>query len=290
MSIKKATLVLEGGATRGVFTSGVLDLLMEKEIYTSHVIGVSAGACNALSYVSRQPGRTRDCMIPKEKDLGYYYGIRDFVKEKSIMNMDMIFDRYPKEIYPFDFDSYFKSEIECQLVTTNCVTGRAEYMTERKDRERLMKICRASCSMPLLTPIVNVDGVPYLDGGLADSVPIRRAESMENEKIVVVLTKNAGYRKQTVSKGMQKIYRRAYRSYPALIRTIFRRSFEYNKTMNYLDQLEREGKIFILRPQVKPVSRLERNRSNLHEFYEHGYEYMEERMDDLMKYLDDAGE
>ena len=215
MSIKKATLVLEGGATRGVFTSGVLDLLMEKEIYTSHVIGVSAGACNALSYVSRQPGRTRDCMIPKEKDLGYYYGIRDFVKEKSIMNMDMIFDRYPKEIYPFDFDTYFKSEIECQLVTTNCVTGKAEYMTERKDRERLMKICRASCSMPLLTPIVNVDGVPYLDGGLADSVPIRRAESMENEKIVVVLTKNAGYRKQTVSKGMQKIYRRAYRSYPS---------------------------------------------------------------------------
>ena len=285
MSIKKATLVLEGGATRGVFTSGVLDLLMEKEIYTSHVIGVSAGACNALSYVSRQPGRTRDCMILKEKDLGYYYGIRDFVKEKSIMNMDMIFDRYPKEIYPFDFDTYFKSEIECQLVTTNCVTGKAEYMTERKDRERLMKICRASCSMPLLTPIVNVDGVPYLDGGLADSVPICRAESMENEKIVVVLTKNAGYRKQTVSKGMQKIYRRAYRSYPALIRTIFRRSFEYNKTMNYLDQLEKKGKVFVIRPQVKPVSRLERNTETLHAFYEHGYKLMERKLDALMEYL-----
>ena len=148
MNIKKATMVLEGGATRGVFTSGVLDLLMEKDIYTSHVIGVSAGACNALSYVSRQPGRTRDCMIPKEKDLGYYYGIRDFVKEKSVMNMDMIFDRYPKEIYPFDFDAYFKSEMECQLVTTNCLTGKAEYMTEREDRERLMKICRASCRWP----------------------------------------------------------------------------------------------------------------------------------------------
>ena len=108
---KKATMVLEGGATRGVFTSGVLDLLMEKDIYTSHVIGVSAGACNALSYVSRQPGRTRDCMIPKEKDLGYYYGIRDFVKEKSVMNMDMIFDRYPKEIYPFDFALMISYEI-----------------------------------------------------------------------------------------------------------------------------------------------------------------------------------
>ena len=286
MNIKKATMVLEGGATRGVFTSGVLDLLMEKDIYTSHVIGVSAGACNALSYVSRQPGRTRDCMIPKEKDLGYYYGIRDFVKEKSVMNMDMIFDRYPKEIYPFDFDAYFKSEMECQLVTTNCLTGKAEYMTEREDRERLMKICRASCSMPLLTPIVNVDGVPYLDGGLADSIPIRRAENMENEKIVVVLTKNAGYRKKTLSRGMQKIYRRAYRSYPALVRTIFRRSFEYNKTMNYLDQLEKRGEIFILRPQVKPVSRLEKNKETLYAFYEHGYHYMERRFDDLMKYLE----
>ena len=131
MDIKKATMVLEGGATRGVFTSGALDLLMEKGIYTSHVIGVSAGACNALSYVSKQPGRTRDCMIPKDKSGNYYYGLRDFVKEKSIMNMDLIFDKFPNELIPFDFDTYFNSETECELVTTNCLTGRAEYMTER---------------------------------------------------------------------------------------------------------------------------------------------------------------
>lgn len=286
MSIKKATMVLEGGATRGVFTSGVLDYLMEKDIYTSHVIGVSAGACNAVDYVSRQPGRTRDCMIPKDKELGYYYGIRDFVKEKSVMNMDLIFDRYPKEIYPFDFETYFKSEMECELVTTNCLNGKAEYMKEREDRDRLMKICRASSSMPLLTPIVNVDGVPYLDGGLADSVPIRRAEKIGNEKIIVVLTKNAGYRKKTVSKGLQKIYRRAYGSYPELVRTILRRSFEYNKTMNYLDQLEKEGKIFVIRPQVRPVSRLERNVETLHAFYEHGYKLMERKMDALTEYLE----
>lgn len=286
MSIKNATMVLEGGATRGVFTSGVLDLLMEKDVYTSHVVGVSAGACNAVDYVSRQPGRTRDCMIPEDKELGYYYGLRDFVKEKSVMNMDMIFDKYPKEIYPFDFDTYFQSEIECELVTTNCLTGKAEYMTERKDRDRLMKICRASSSMPLLTPIVNIDGVPYLDGGLADSVPIRHAEKIGNEKIVVILTKNAGYRKKTISGGMQRIYRRAYRSYPELVRTIFRRSFEYNKTLNYLDQLEKKGKVFVIRPQVKPVSRLERNVETLHSFYEHGYKLMERKLDALMEYLE----
>ena len=286
MTIKKATLVLEGGAIRGIFTSGALDYLMERDLYFSDVIGVSAGSCNAVDYVSRQPGRTRDCMIPTDKEGKYYYGIRDFVKEKSLMNMDLIFDKYPKELLPFDFETYFNSEINCQIVTTNCLTGKAEYMTEDSDNDRLMKLCRASSSMPLLTPIVNIDNVPYLDGGLADSVPIRRAQQMENEKIVVILTKNQGYRKSVLSPTMQRVYKRAYKSYPNLIRTIFRRSFEYNKTMNYLDQLEKRGEIFILRPQVKPVSRLERNKETLHAFYEHGYKYTERKFDDLMEYLE----
>ena len=286
MTIRKATLVLEGGATRGIFTSGALDYLMERDLYFSDVICVSAGSCNAVDYVSRQPGRTRDCMIPTDKEGKYYYGIRDFVKEKSLMNMDLIFDKYPKELLPFDFETYFNSEINCQIVTTNCLTGKAEYMTEDSDNDRLMKLCRASSSMPLLTPIVNIDNVPYLDGGLADSVPIRRAQQMENEKIVVILTKNQGYRKSVLSPTMQRVYKRAYKSYPNLIRTIFRRSFEYNKTMNYLDQLEKRGEIFILRPQVKPVSRLERNKETLHAFYEHGYKYTERKFDDLMEYLE----
>lgn len=288
MDIKKATLVLEGGATRGVFTSGALDCLMEKDLYFSHVIGVSAGSCNAVDYVSKQPGRTRDCFIPADKNDSYIYGLRKFVKEKSLMNMDLLFDKFPNELYPFDFDTYFSSEIHCEIVTTNCITGKAEYMTEESDRERLMKICRASCSMPLLTPIVNVDDTPYLDGGLADSVPIDRARKFGNEKIVVILTKNRGYRKKVPSSAMQKLYRRAYKSYPNLVRTILRRSFEYNKLMNRLDQMEKRGEIFILRPQVKPVSRLEKNRESLLAFYEHGYSYMESQMDNLMKYLEEG--
>ena len=136
------------------------------------------------------------------------------------MNMDMIFDIYPKQIYPFDFDTYFRSEMNCELVTTNCVTGKAEYMDEAQDPDRLMKICRASSSMPLLCPIVNIDGIPYLDGGLADSIPIRRAMDIGNEKIIVVLTRNRGYRKKAVSKAVEKMYRRAYRSYPNLLRTL----------------------------------------------------------------------
>ena len=282
----KATLVLEGGATRGVFTSGALDYLMEKDFYTSYVIGVSAGCCNAVDYVSKQPGRTRDCMIHKEKEYNYYYGFRKFIKEKSLMDMDMVFDRYPNEIFPFDYDTYFSSDIECEIVTTNCVTGRAEYMTEDSDRQRLMKICRASCSMPLICPMVNVDGIPYLDGGLADSIPIERAMEIGNGKSIVVLTRNPGYRKKMPSRATVQLYRRAYKKYPNLIRSIVNRSIVYNRTMKLLEQLESEGKIFVLRPLIPTVSRLEKDYDALMHFYEHGYRLMRKEYDELMRFLE----
>lgn len=282
----KATLVLEGGATRGVFTSGALDYLMEKDFYTSYVIGVSAGSCNAVGYVSKQPGRTRDCMIQKDKEYSYYYGFRKFIKEKSLMDMDMVFDRYPNEIYPFDYDTYFASDIECEIVTTNCVTGRAEYMTEDSDKQRLMKICRASCSMPLICPMVNVNGIPYLDGGLADSIPIERAMEIGNGKSIVILTRNPGYRKKMPSRATVQLYRRAYKKYPNLIRSIVNRSIVYNRTMKLLEQLESEGKIFVLRPLIPTVSRLEKDYDALMHFYEHGYRLMRKEYDELMRFLE----
>jgi len=284
--MKKATIVLEGGATRGVFTSGALDYLMEMDVYLSHVIGVSAGACNGVDYVSRQPGRTRDCMIHKEKEYDYYHGFSKFIKEKSLLDMDMVFDKYPNEIFPFDFDTYFASDMECEIVTTNCVTGQAEYMKEGKDRERLMKLCRASSSMPLVSPIVNIDGIPYLDGGLADSIPVRKASELGNEKIVLMLTRNPGYRKKMTSKALANVYRRAYRKYPNLVRTTIRRNFEYNKAMRLVEQMEEEGRIYVLRPLIPTVSRLEKNYDTLMEFYQHGYHLMKKEFGNLMEYLD----
>lgn len=281
-----ATMVLEGGATRGVFTSGVLDYLMEQGVYTSHVVGVSAGACNGVDYVSRQPGRTRDCMIHKEREYSYYYGFRKFIKKKSLMNMDMIFDRYPNEIFPFDYETYFASETECEMVTTNCETGQAEYMTERHDRERLMKVCRASCSMPLVAPIVNVDGVPYLDGGLTDSIPVRRAMEIGNEKIIVVLTRNPGYRKKPTSRAAADLYRRAYRKYPELVRAAIRRNYEYNRQIRQVEQLEREGKIFVFCPRIPTVSRVEKDYDALRHFYEHGYQQAKRKYTQLEAYLE----
>ncbi len=285
--MQKATMVLEGGATRGIFTSGILDYLMERDFYTTHVIGVSAGSCNAVDYVSRQPGRTRDCMIPTDKSGQYIYGVRKFVKEKSLMNMDLIFDKYPNELLPFDYDTYFRSEMTCEIVATNCETGKAEYLTEDSDKQRLMKICRASSSLPLVTPIVSVDNVPYLDGGLSDSVPIERAMRLGNDKIIIILTRNAGYRKKPISQGMAKVYRRAYNSYPNLVQAIRTRSYRYNRVMNLIDKLEEEGKIFVLRPQVKPVSRIERDADTLQGFYQHGYELMKKEYEHLQRYLEE---
>lgn len=280
-----AVLVLEGGATRGVFTSGVLDFLMEKDFYTTDVIGVSAGACNAIDYVSRQIGRTKKCMIHKEKEYDFYLGLRKMVKEKSMMDMDLIFDRYPKELIPFDFDTYFQSEMKCDQVVTNCETGKAEYLDERKEKERLLKICRASSSMPLAAPIVRIDGVPYLDGGLADSVPIERALKKERKKIIVILTRNEGYRKKKPSLGETRIYRAAYKKYPNLVRTILRRPYVYNKQMEQIEQLERKGEIFVLRPKIKTIGRMEKNYDRLTSFYEHGYVQMKEEYERLLEYL-----
>lgn len=280
------TIVLEGGATRGVFTSGILDYLMEEDLYFSHVLGVSAGSCNGVDYVSRQIGRTKKCMIPEKKEYSYYSGVRSAIKEKSILDMDMVFDTFPKKIYPFDFETYFQSDMVCEIVTTNCETGKAEYMTEQSDPDRLMKLCRASSSMPLLSPIVNIDGVPYLDGGLADSVPIRRALQSGNEKIVLVLTRNPGYRKKPISKGTVKLYRRAYKKYPNLVHAAIYRNHVYNKTMELVERLEEEEKIFVIRPLVPTVSRLERDETALTAFYQHGYNLMKRQREALQRYLE----
>ena len=161
---KSGAVILEGGANRGVFTAGALDFLMEQEYYIPHVIGVSAGACNALDYVSRQIGRTRDCMIvTDEKNRYVNKNIKTIVEKKALLDMDMVFERYPYEIFPFDFDTYFASPQTCELVVTNCETGRAEYLDDRENKERLLAIGRASSSMPIACPMVEIDGNEYVD-------------------------------------------------------------------------------------------------------------------------------
>ena len=285
MIVKNSGLILEGGAIRGVFTAGVLDYLMEQEYYEfSYVAGVSAGSCNAVDYVSRQPGRTKECMIHKEKH-AQYINLKTAIKKKSLFDMDMIFDKYPNEIYPFDYDTYFESDIHCELVVTNCNTGQAEYLNERSSRERLMKICRASSSMPVVSPMVEVDGIPYLDGGLGDSIPVIRSLKTGHKKNVLVLTRNFGYRKKP-PKRSRNVYITVYRKYPELVRTILNRYRMYNKTLSCIEKWEREGKVFVIRPEIPEVSRTEQDYDVLMNFYQHGYDQMEKKFEDMKKFLE----
>lgn len=282
--MKKATLILEGGASRGLFTAGALDYLMEQKLELSHVIGVSMGACNAVDYVSNQIGRTKDCII-QEEDGNFYFGPREMIKNKSVMDMDLIFNDYPKEIHPFDMETYKKSPIACEVVATNCESGRAEYYDERESMDRLMEICRASCSMPVVSPITFLDEVPFLDGGLADSVPLKRAMSYGNRKIVIILTRNLGYRKKRHRKPVRKLYEKMYKDYPELIKTMNNRYRHYNRVMEKIEEYEKEGFIYVLRPEIPTISHMEKNKEKLHEFYEHGYLLMKEDYENLLDYL-----
>jgi predicted patatin/cPLA2 family phospholipase len=200
-------LVLEGGALRGIFTAGVLDYLLERNIYFPYVVGVSAGACNMLGYVSKQIGYTRDSMIQKDASQRFY-GLNQLLKSGKLMNLDKIFFDYPYKEKPFDFDTYFNSEIEGEMVVTNCLTGKAEYLQETILDKRLSTIGKASSSMPLFTSMVDIDGCPYLDGGLSDSIPIHRALDKGYKKNVVILTRNKG--SEVTLTSYQKKYIRVF--------------------------------------------------------------------------------
>ncbi len=278
-----AGLILEGGGTRGVFTAGVLQYFMEQGLDLSYVIGVSAGACNAADYVSGQPLRSRQCMIDC-LDKNSYIGLKILVKKKTVFDMDALFDVFPNKLYPFDYNTYFHSGKRCYFAATNCLTGRAEYLSEHRDRKRLMTICRASSSLPLFSKMVNVNGTPMLDGGLSDSVPIRKALRDGYRKNVVILTRNQGYRKKT-NRRYNQVIRTVYRNYPNLVRTIIRRPYQYNRTMELIERLERDGRIFVIRPQTPAIHSTERNKETLKAFYSHGYEYAREIYPQLLEYL-----
>ena len=281
--MQKAAMILEGGANRGIFTAGVLDYLMEQGFYTEYVVGVSMGACNGIDYVSRQIGRSKECVIRQNKK-EERLDLKGMWKKKSLFDMDRLFDDYANELIPFDYETYFSAEMEFEAVVTNCLSGQAQYMTEKHDKKRLMEICRASCSMPMVLPIVEVDSQPYLDGGIADSIPIKRALEKGYRKMIVILTRNKGDRKST-SKRTMRCYQFLMRKYPNLAKTMCLRARNYNHTMEQIEKLEAEGKIFVIRPKVEAIKRLEHDQERLEAFYQDGYNTMKERYTSLLEYM-----
>ena len=208
----KTGLVLEGGGMRGVFTSGVLDAFMKHEIWFPYVVAVSAGACNGLSYMSHQARRARYSNIDMLKKYDYI-SLKKLIKDGTIFDANILYDRFPNEIVPYDYDTYEHNPAVFEAVTTNCLTGRAEYLSERYDHQRLTQIVKASSSLPFVAQITKVDGIPMLDGGIVDSIPVVRSMNTGHTEHVVILTRNRGYRS---SEPDLKVPRFVYSRYPRL--------------------------------------------------------------------------
>lgn len=269
ISIDKRTgLVLEGGGMRGIFTVGVLDCFMDHDVRFPYTVGVSAGASNGISYISGQRGRSRFSNIDLLKHYNYI-GWRHFLRGRGYIDLDYIFYVYPERYYPFDYDAFFKAPERFEMVVSNCLTGQAEYLEEKRDRDRLLAVCKASCTLPVLCPITYVDGVPMVDGGVCDAIPVRHALEQGCDRLVLVLTRNKGYRKADKDFYLPGFI---YHQYPALreqLRTRYRR---YNETLDFIERLEREGKAIVIRPE-KPlrVGRTGHDPQALADLYDEGY-------------------
>ena len=266
---RKTGLVLEGGGMRGVFTSGVLDAFMKHGLYFRYTVAVSAGACNGLSYASRQPRRARISNIDMLAKYDYI-GLRHLVTQGCIFDPELLYHRFPYELVPFDYDEYFRN---CrhgdifEMVTTNCQTGFAEYLTETSgNTHRLNELARASSSLPYVSKIVMIDGIPMLDGGIVDSM---RSLEMGHETNVVVCTRNKGWRETGRDHKQPKFI---YRNYPRLRVALSHRIESYNRQLDLVDELEEQGKILVIRPE-KPVvvGRMEKDISKLEALYEEGF-------------------
>lgn len=265
---KSSGLILEGGGMRGVFTCGVLDNFMDRGIRFPYTIGVSAGACNGLSYMSGQRGRGKFSNIDLLEKY-HYIGIKQLLTKGNIMDFDLLFHTFPEKIIPYDYARYAQIEERYEMVTTSCLTGRACYYEEKRDPVRIIDIVKASSSLPFVCPIAYVDGEPMLDGGIADSIPILRAKELGYDNNVVVLTRNKGYRKPDKPTSIPPFF---YRKYPALKAAIRHRNALYNEQISLVERLESEGKLLVIRPE-KPieVDRMERDTRKLLGLYEEGY-------------------
>ena len=270
---ENTALVLEGGGLRGVFTCGVLDCFMDHGVRFPFIVGTSAGACNGLSYMSGQRGRAR-CSNIDLMDKYHYVGFKYLLTQGCIMDYKLLFEDFPEKIIPYDYEAYFSNPTRFVMVTTNCLTGKAEYLEEKSSADRVMSIVRASSSLPFVTKITYVEGVPMLDGGIVDSIPVKYAFEQGYEDIVVVLTRNKGYRKK---EGKMRAAKAFYRKYPDLQKALYERNAVYNQTMDMIERLEEQGKITVIRP-LKPVEvgRVEKDTAKLAALYDEGYEIAEQ--------------
>ena len=269
---KHTALVLEGGGMRGVFTSGVLDWMIDHDVTFPYLIGVSAGSSNALSYAAHQRGRAKYTFADLQAER-HYLGVRNILRYRSIMDMHLLYHELPETLWPYDYEAYRMNSMRVESVAMDCTTGEAVYLEEKESAERIIDIVRASSSLPFVCPIAYVDGRPMLDGGIADSIPLARAFEQGYEHAVVVLTRHRGYRKEEKPPHLPPFI---YKRYPKLREALRTRGARYNAQIAWVERLEDEGRITVIRPdRPVEVARIERDINKMNALYQHGFEVAE---------------
>ncbi len=280
--INKTGLVLEGGGFRGLYSAGFLDFFLEKNVEFPYIIGVSMGACNAVNYISKQRGRNLDIPYTFINDKRYMsYG--RLLTKGELFGMDFVYDTIPNQLNPFDFETFNSSKQDLIIVTTDCESGNPVYFKNLKNGE-MLKALQASTSLPFASKMVNIDNKELLDGGICDPIPIEKALKDGNEKFVVILTQTADYRKKPAK--LKHLSYLKYKNYPALTDKLLSRHTKYNDTIEYIEELESQGKAFVIRPDIKiPISRTEKNVHKLKEAFDMGYKQAHEIWPALSDFL-----
>jgi predicted patatin/cPLA2 family phospholipase len=281
--MESTALVLEGGGMRGVFTSGVLDAFIETGIDIPYVIGVSMGAYNGVSYITGQKERTFKMFMDYIDDprlLDY----KRFFKGDPLINSDFLINFMGNNKYPIDYETFFKSNKKFISVSTNCKTGKPAYFEKNgHPPKHFNKILKSSCSYPFLTDVVKINGVEYLDGGISDAIPIKKALDDGNKKLVVILCHPKGYEDEP--SWYLNISTLWYHSHPKVSETLKKRYVRYNGTLYFLRMLERENRAFVIRPKSMPLSVIEQDKLKLRLFYKSGYNIGIEQSEKIKTFL-----
>ena len=276
------SLVLEGGGFRGIYTSGVLDYFMEQGLYLPQVYGISAGALNALGYAAKQPGRTAQINFRFCHDKRYI-SVHNMIKYRCAFNLEFIFDTIPERYIPFDYSTFFSSPVQIHVGATNLLTGRCDFF-EKNQMDKKLFPARASAALPLFSYIFYLNGVPYLDGGIACPIPIARSVRDGNKKHVIILTRNASFVRKPTSH--MHLIRQVYRQYPNFIATEEKRHLIDRRQRSSCALLSKTGQAFVLQPkQPLTISAMRADEQSLRELYIQGYEEAKDAFPQLMEFL-----
>ncbi len=280
----KTGLVLEGGALRAIFSSGVCDGLLEANLMTDYVVGVSAGMAYGVSYLSRQKGRNLEVVTTYAND-HRYMGMNNLANRdnRSYFGLEFSFETIPNQLVPFDYDAFEAYPGQVEAVLTNLNTGRADYLPVPR-RDPHATVIKATCAMPLLFPIFEIEGQPYLDGGIGDAIPWQRALDMGCDRVVVVLTRPRDFVRR--SDTLMPLIRRTYRQYPNFVAAMQDRGGGDNQSREGMVQLERQGKLLVIAPHTTlGVSRTERDPEKLRLLWAAGYQMAMDRAEELQRWL-----